>query len=200
MPQNETTANSVGFTGTQKGMTRAQAAVLSDLLSGRAAWLHHGDCIGADAQAHDIAKARGYLLACHPPANPSKRAYCKGFDRFYPEKDYIPRNHDIVDATDELIATPAQFQEELRSGTWATVRYARKQRKRVTIIHRDGTLEYQPMSNETTIDVPYDQTRIWIRGKAIWSTRYDGRPEREFLDSLCPDDRKCVEAWLWIRM
>lgn len=144
MSNSHTTVRSIGFTGTQNGMTRAQAAVLADLLSGRAVWFHHGDCIGADETAHVVAKGTGYLVAGHPPINPIKRAYCKGFDRLYPEKDYIARNHDIVDMTDELIATPAQFQEQLRSGTWATVRYARKQRKRVTIVHRDGTLEFNP--------------------------------------------------------
>ena len=141
--ENQTTAR-IGFTGTQMGMTRAQSAALSDLLSGRAVWFHHGDCIGADAQAHDIAKARGYLLAGHPPINQSKRAHCKGFDHIYPEKDYIARNHDIVDATGELIAAPAQFKEQLRSGTWSTIRYARKAHRRVTIVHRDGTLEFNP--------------------------------------------------------
>lgn len=47
-------------------------------------------------------------------------------------------NRDIVAETDELIATPKGFQEERRSGTWATVRYALKARKPVTVIWPDG--------------------------------------------------------------
>lgn len=52
---------------------------------------------------------------------------------------------------------------------------------------------------QTTGDVPYDPPPLHLRGKAIWSNRYDGRGTQQFLDSLCPDDRKCVEAWLWVR-
>lgn len=134
----------VGFTGTQEGMTMAQQLTLTKLLRGRKGWFHHGVCIGSDEEAHDIAKSLGYLVAGHPPINPIKRAPCHGFDHLYPEKDYIPRNHDIVDATEELIAAPAQDQEQLRSGTWATVRYAKKQHRMVTIIYRDGSMEFYP--------------------------------------------------------
>lgn len=57
------------------------------------------------------------------------------------EPDWEPkRNHDIVDATEWLIATPKKF-EEIRSGTWATVRYAKKVKKPVTIIWPDGSIE-----------------------------------------------------------
>lgn len=53
----------------------------------------------------------------------------------------LERNHRIVDACDVLIACPKDAQEQLRSGTWATVRYARKQGKRVIVITPDGTVE-----------------------------------------------------------
>lgn len=36
-------------------------------------------------------------------------------------------------------AAPKDFKEELRSGTWATIRYAVKQQKRVIIIFPDGS-------------------------------------------------------------
>lgn len=37
-----------------------------------------------------------------------------------------------------LIATPAGFQEEQRSGTWATIRYARKMNHHIYIVYSNG--------------------------------------------------------------
>jgi hypothetical protein len=48
-------------------------------------------------------------------------------------KHPLERNHDIVDQTDFMIAAPFTESEVLRSGTWSTIRYARKQGKEVYI-------------------------------------------------------------------
>jgi len=61
-----------------------------------------------------------------------------------PEADYLARNHFIVAYSEELVAAPKSNKEELRSGTWATIRYARKRKRMVTIIYPDGSLEYTP--------------------------------------------------------
>ena len=133
----------IGFTGTQKGMTRAQRSVLTSLLIIHDGEFHHGDCVGADAQAHDYAKGFGYTTVIHPPIKPAKRAFKDG-DHVLPHKDYLDRNKDIVRAADMLIAAPAQMRDELRSGTWSTVRYARKLGRVVHVILPDGTLQVQP--------------------------------------------------------
>lgn len=133
----------VGFTGTQRGMTAQQKVSLLTWLANRRGEFHHGDCIGADAEAHDIAEGLFWTPIIHPPSNPSKRAWKKAPDIRKP-KPYIERNHDIVDETEELIATPGEDTEQLRSGTWATVRYARKQRRMVTIILPDGSFLLTP--------------------------------------------------------
>jgi hypothetical protein len=85
--------------------------------------LHHGDCVGADAAAHQIARDLGITVVVHPPVSNKKRAFCEG-DQELPPKEYLVRNRDIVDASQVLVATPGGFQEKRRSGTWATVRYA----------------------------------------------------------------------------
>ncbi len=118
----------VGFTGTQKGLTHRQsqelALRLQELPLGST--FHHGDCVGADAEAHDIARRLSYnKVVIHPPINFHKRAWCSG-TVVRPPKPYLERNHDIVDASDILIVCPAQQQEVQRSGTWATIRYAKK--------------------------------------------------------------------------
>jgi hypothetical protein len=130
----------VGFTGTQSGMSRHQAAQLIDnLVALECTEFHHGDCIGADNQADVLARNIVGRIVVHPPTNDSKRAFTtrKAGTVVRPPKPYLERNHDIVDETDVLIATPRDERvEELRSGTWATVRYARKQGKRVIILPR----------------------------------------------------------------
>ncbi len=127
----------IGFTGTQKGMTDYQKNELRISLSTitvlNRGEFHHGDCIGADEEAYGIAIQYGFFIVVHPPINESKRAFTS-CDVMLPAKDYIARNHDIVDDTDILYACP-DGPEKLRSGTWATIRYALKQKKKVVIFH-----------------------------------------------------------------
>lgn len=117
----------VGFTGTQRGMTDAQKARV-DLMFAEfgldAVEFHHGDCVGADEEAHDLADNHAFDIVIHPPTDDSKRAFCSGSGADWEPKPYLDRNHDIVDETTVLIACP-NGPERMRSGTWATVRYAR---------------------------------------------------------------------------
>jgi hypothetical protein len=94
----------------------------------------HGDCIGADAEASKIAKKLGYKIILHPPINSNKRAW-SDYDEARPVKEYLVRNHDIVDETQFLIATPKSEIEEVRSGTWATIRYAKDRYRNIIIIY-----------------------------------------------------------------
>jgi len=97
---------------------------------------HHGDCVGADEEAHAIIWAMvqdeglDCLIVIHPPTDEKFRAFCGVVRDPHVEirapKPYLERNHDIVDETEVLIATPGTHQEMTRSGTWATIRYARK--------------------------------------------------------------------------
>jgi len=142
----------VGFTGTQKGMTDVQRdkfiTLMWDLInrSQERITFSHGDCIGADTEAHSIVYP-AVAIHIYPPTNISKRAFCnmrwKGTSIVHPEQGYIKRNHSIVDASDILIATPKEKKEMLRSGTWATIRYARKKDISIYFIFPDGncTLE-----------------------------------------------------------
>lgn len=129
----------VGFSGTQLGMTSAQIwevdkLLFHDLITSTG---HHGDCIGADADFHTLARLNGMRLHGHPPLNPKKRAFCQ-FDSMEEEKEYIERNHDIVKAVDWMIFTPAEYKEQLRSGTWSTIRYTRNLERDGFIVWPDG--------------------------------------------------------------
>lgn len=79
-------------------------------------------------------------VVIHPPKDESKRAFSIA-DEVRGAKPYLQRNKDIVDETDVLIATPKGNEEELRSGVWATIRYARKQKKKIVIIFPDGSIK-----------------------------------------------------------
>lgn len=132
----------IGFTGTQKGLTPNQKTkivnslieITKDLPLNERMDFHHGDCIGADEEAFDLALELGFYIIQHPPINKYKRAFTDA-DEIREPKPYLERNHAIVDETDILIACPGETTEQLRSGTWATVRYARKQNKKIVIIY-----------------------------------------------------------------
>lgn len=126
----------VGFTGTHKGMRQSQFSRLIQLLEIlKPIEFHHGDCIGADVQAAGVVRRHfpGAIIVAHPPINQSKRAYF-ACDRYKEPKPYLERNHDIVDCCDILLVAPKSSMEELRSGTWATWRYANKLGKRYEIL------------------------------------------------------------------
>ena len=142
----------IGFTGTQRGMTERQvSAVRAFLTRGVYATLphqrfraHHGDCIGADAQFHDIARSFGDDCAgidIHPCDIKAKRARCTG-DVVRPVKKPLDRNHDIVAESNVMIATPKEAQMQIHSGTWTTVRYALKAGKPVVIVLPNGSVVY----------------------------------------------------------
>jgi len=94
----------------------------------------HGDCIGADEEAHYIARAYSLSIIVRPANLPRQRAYVSGpFLKIYLPEDPLIRNRKLVDDCDLLIAAPSG-PEILRSGTWSTVRYARKTKKEVKIL------------------------------------------------------------------
>lgn len=145
-----------GFTGTQQGMTDAQKSSFARLVQRVPPdEFHHGDCIGADEQAHAL--VREYcpttLVVIHPPTNQNKRAFCEVDDILHEEIgrktpttewkypfDYLIRNQHIVNFATVLIATPGESKEQLRSGTWSTVRRGRKKGIPVFIILPSGKI------------------------------------------------------------
>lgn len=139
----------VGFTGTQVGPKDAQLLAFRKLLGmlKPISGLHHGDCIGWDAAAHDVFDIKGKFIGIHPPINPIKRAncVCKNANQMvFERKDYLDRNRDIVDATDILIACPQEEEGEvMRSGTWSTVRYARKNRLPIIVVRPSGRYQHK---------------------------------------------------------
>lgn len=133
-----TPSHATGFTGTGQGMTALQAAQAEILLSTRVI-LHHGECVGADYEAGVIARRLGLHIVGHPPVKQHDRADCD-VDERREQFPYLVRNTHIVDETAELIAAPLHAYEEVRSGVWHTVRYARNLGRPILIISPDGSV------------------------------------------------------------
>lgn len=132
----------IGFTGTQIGMTAPQLSNVQCEISRANEW-HHGDCLGADLESATAAIRQGVKTVAHPPENPVKRAWHVS-TIILAVLPYLVRNHAIVDDSDELVAAPATMAEERRSGTWATIRYARKVGRPIAICWPDGTVTREP--------------------------------------------------------
>lgn len=135
----------VGFTGTRSGMTSQQRMSFLGWLQkqpgGGVDEFHHGCCVGADEAAVDIIDfmPRALAIIGHPPTVKTMES-AKAVGRSTLVKApaaYLTRNRNIVDASDVLLACP-KGPEEQRSGTWSTVRYARKRDRRVVVFWPNG--------------------------------------------------------------
>lgn len=141
----------LGFTGTQEGLTAVQALALKGVLCREFTMdldeFHHGDCVGADAQAHDLCRELGFgvKIIIHPPTDEKKRAHKAG-DLILPPFPYLTRNQHIVNSVELMIGCPRQFKPTARSGTWYTLRYAKRHKTVIVIVWPDGQVE-------TTLDL-----------------------------------------------
>lgn len=135
----------VAFTGSRKGPTQGQRNSIRRFIESfaredRDSIIIHGGAVGVDSAVHGIAMKAGLWVEIYPgphtsvdiletPAIIHKRA------------PYLERNHTMVDRCNWVIAVPYEAEEQVRSGTWATVRYARKQDVPVYMIWPDGSIE-----------------------------------------------------------
>lgn len=130
----------IGFTGSRSGMSDAQRETVTRLLRDAAPKIiRHGDAIGSDEQFHVLARMTEAKIVVHPCNLTDQRAYCQA-DEVKEAKAPLARNKDIVDNSTVVIATPDRADEQVRSGTWSTIRYARKEGKIVHVVTPDGSV------------------------------------------------------------
>lgn len=124
----------IGFTGNRYGISPIQEEQIKLILDNyNDIIVSHGDCVGSDTDFHKLCVHyrethldKTISIYIYPPNNPQLRAFNKG-DVLMKEKPYLERNLDIVRNSDILLACPIdKNKEELRSGTWSTIRQARK--------------------------------------------------------------------------
>lgn len=146
----------VGFTGTRKGMNNRQIDQLAVMLEalrdprsyqdgGSQTPFHFGGAPGADLRARKMAKALSYGIEWHPSPGvdlatlvhngyaDAEELLAETWHEVFPP---LVRNHHIVDAIQVLLAAPHTDVEERRSGTWATIRYARQVGRPVCMLSR----------------------------------------------------------------
>lgn len=136
----------LGITGSRKGMTEKQFDVIKKLVkegNSIISHFHHGDCIGVDVQTAILIEH--YLpdvwIVCHPPDKVNTRGFGP-YHEIYSPKPYLVRDQAIVNLSKYLWAVPDK-PECVRSGTWATVRMARKKGIPITIVMPNGEINYE---------------------------------------------------------
>lgn len=140
-----------GFTGTREGMTDAQFVSLRQQIAVlRPDEFHHGCCVGADEDigvfvydTYPFTRVVGHPSDIKWMTSSGAVARCH---ELHPPKPPLARNRDIVDAVDEIgvLLVAAKGPEKLRSGTWSTVRHARKRGKRIVIVWPGGEVTEEP--------------------------------------------------------
>ena len=143
----------LAVTATRDGLTDEQAYIAMQLLD-HALRLSHGAARGGDSQLHYLAHDRGVPCSIWPADNvPSNLSGLDIWDTdvIHPAGKALDRNHDIILDGHALAAFPRLMQEELRSGTWAAVRFARKTDRPILIVWPDGTLTRENRPSDVTL-------------------------------------------------
>lgn len=135
----------ISFSGSRKGTTTAQLHTFRE-------WLYENPIeefhVGVSGRADFNAVQLVYglfedetILHCHPCIIYEQQCiFPVDFPKavWYPIRKPLVRNLDMVDATELLFAAPETDEEKVRSGTWATIRYAKEKNKEVRQLRRMG--------------------------------------------------------------
>lgn len=123
----------IGITGTQTPGPNAREIIIRAFgqYTPEDHMLIDGLCVGMDELVAVTLVPFGFTVHGACPANRykvSQRAIelCTSIEYMPMFTSYMQRNDRIVELSDILIAFPKAETEELRSGTWATIRRARK--------------------------------------------------------------------------
>ena len=65
------------MTGNRYGMSDDAKIKLTDFIkNNKIDEVHHGDCVGADKEFHDICASNNIKIIIHPPIDEKLRAFC----------------------------------------------------------------------------------------------------------------------------
>lgn len=132
----------IGFTGNRYGLTKEQQTQIIGILNKyNNIIVLHGDCIGSDTDFHNLCieykklnPTTNLQIHIYPPTDAKLRGFNLG-DVIFETKPYLKRNKNIVTNSDILIGCPVdKNNEQTRSGTWSTIRLARKLNKQIYLL------------------------------------------------------------------
>lgn len=140
-----------GFTGTRRIPSASDdLKIVRSLVAARLQVFSHledelviGCCVGMDEIVGEVGREMGFRVHGVLPAVMSQvfsrwREICTTHEFMAHSTNYMDRNQYIVNISIDLTAFPYNSTEEIRSGTWSTVRRARSKGIPVVIlpIHR----------------------------------------------------------------
>lgn len=149
----------IGITGSRHGWDHQQAMAFIDrLCDTQISEFHFGACVGVDELAFWLWATGGSGVAHAWPATMSPDwdarwrmdLTAKDIETFgvvmHEPMHPLARNKQIVQNCDQLWAFPETDDDQSRSGTWSTIRYARSLDKQVFIDYR--AVSYPQVSDE----------------------------------------------------
>ena len=150
----EMTRPQIGFTGTRHGLTPLQreavAAILERATRAGAFVAHHGDCVGADAEFHDLCRMlpQSYIVVHPGPLEDLPNQAGRVGDERRLHLPHMRRNKNIVIAATVMIAAPFELSPQEHGGTWRTIEMARKAKRPLAIVSSDGATAKERWSHD----------------------------------------------------
>lgn len=122
------------FAGTRQGMTEKQLAEVERLFKDLGiTTIYHGAAVGADEQASLIAQRMELNVRAFPGNVAADRSRLAHANAWEPPNTPLQRNKAMVKRAHLVIAAP-DGPEKPRSATWATIRMANTQGKKIYVV------------------------------------------------------------------
>jgi hypothetical protein len=122
------------FTGTRKGMTDRQKVEVERLfVELGVSTVYHGVAVGSDEEASLIAQRLGIRTRGFPSNKDEDRSRVAHSDAIEAPGEPLQRNKAMVTRAHLVIACP-DGPERQRSGTWSTIRFAKKEGKKLYVV------------------------------------------------------------------